>query len=171
MRRGGIPMRRLLAVGLIAVAVIWTQATAKADKPGDIAAIDALFTRYNALLWNEGNTDAIGSEIYRAPVLSVRPDSSHVVIPTGEDLSKRWRDFREQTIKNGAQPGSFKIESISVCLIGHDVATVATTYSFQKAGGEIAHSGWFYVVQNADGAWRIVMITPRDVATQLSCQG
>jgi hypothetical protein len=170
MRRGGIPMRRLLAGGLIAVAVISTQATAKADKPSDIAAIDVLFTRYNAL-FNEGNTDAIGSEIYRAPVLSVRPDGSHVVIPTGEDLSKRWRDFREQTIKNGAQPGSFKIESISVCLIAHDVATAATTNSFQKVGGEIAHSGWFYVVQNADGAWRIVMITPRDFTTQVSCQG
>ena len=162
-------MRRLLAVGVIAVAVISTQVTAKADKPGDIAAIDALFTRYNAL-WNEGNTDAIGSEIYRAPVLSVRPDGSHVVIPTGEDLSKRWRAFREQGIKNGVQPGSVKIESNNVCLIGHDVATAAVTYSFQKAGGEIAHDGWFYLVQNADGAWRIVMITPRDVATQVNCQ-
>jgi hypothetical protein len=54
-------MRKLLAVGLITVAVISTQATAKADKPGVIAAIDALFTRYNAL-WNEGNTDASGSK-------------------------------------------------------------------------------------------------------------
>jgi hypothetical protein len=75
-------MRRLLAVGLIGVAVISTQVTAKADKLGDLAAIDALFTRYNALLWNE--------EIQmRAPVLSLRPDGSHVVTPTGDDFSKR----------------------------------------------------------------------------------
>ncbi len=162
-------MQALIAIALMVATAICAPHAANADEQGDVAAIESLFTRY-VQLWNEGNMDSIGAQIYAAPVLSVRADGTHIAIPTGEALAQRWKKSQDALFaKTGVQ--RWEIGNPNVCLLGNDIAMLVWL-SQRRANVETAQrSGWLYLLQKTNGEWRIIMASPWTRATPITCGG
>ncbi len=163
-------MQALIVIALMVATAICAPHAANADEQGDVAAIESLFTRY-VQLWNEGNMDSIGAQIYAAPVLSVRPNGTHIAIPTGEALAQIFKKaYLDYLTKTGVQ--RWEIEKPNVCLLGNDIAMAVLVWFGRRANVETAQRlGFLYFLQKTNGEWRIIMSSPRTLATRITCEG
>lgn len=129
----------------------------------DVAAIDQLFKNYLDFQ-NRDDMDAIASEIYRPPVLSLYANK---VYQTSADLAAAWKAYLGKPREDGRQRS---ISSVRTCLMSKTVAISAVDFVVPTDGSEgIAKRPWFYTLQKTAGAWRIVSLAPRDASSTFAC--
>ena len=125
----------------------------------DIAAIETVLREYTDLT-NAHDAAGVATKSYRAPVLLVSDDGSHVAFPDTKALTAGFKAYLEGETKAGWVSNS--IVKMEVRLLSNSVALAFVDYDKKQKTGH-KPDGWVYMFQKKAGAWRAVSVAARDV--------
>jgi len=130
--------------------------------------IENLFERYLDA-WNRGDLEAIGNEIYRAPVYIFESESTQI-FSTGQEIADLLGQLRIQLDSEGFSRS--ELRGVSNCDLGGGLAFASFHYlRFDKSGKQMDEQALSsaYIVRQSEDGWHLVAHVMQEQPSTLSC--